>query len=1300
LFSLSFMLMGWASLPAFAQAQTGQTYWLGRLDGTEYVFDTPLPPDFAAKILAADANKWVIDKTPREFPSQNVNGTEYSFVKTPITYDKPMFDQGQVALVRKPGKSEMLWLDGHLNSTVGEPLARQLPAPKAGEWTTHDLVILISPNAETRVSIFGGQERYWLGRPDGTDYVFDTPLPPDFAAAIIAADAKQFVIDKTPREFPPQNVDGTAYSFVKTQIAYDKPQFDRGELGLVGVDGWRGADWIDAHLNSAVGEPLARQLSVPKAGEWKTHDMLILISPNAKTPALRVPIPEMALAKLRMNELGQQTQAGLYYPTVKAPADLDAFRAQMLAYGNAGRRDPDFRKYNGAKTATDLSGDTVQTMKGTEKVFKHNQTPPYFNDHVLNNELNQMAQFQAEYTALNRITDITMHDGPTSYTDPKTGKSGTMYGLGDRAKFFGVSAMTVEGGAGQHELGSAPHVWMAGDTHFRPWFNVSGCQDQVGYGAAQDKDGKWYFIVVATADTDPDCVNVPVQPTTEATAQATPAATAEATAGATPEATPEATTEPTADATPEPTVAATAQPTAAPALADRFPLRPGQTVERDRKIPSESGDHYLLFQPDGNVVVYTADDKYAWGLESVTDKFAQAQSVKMEPDGNFVVRDVDDKHIWSALTANPDASAYLTLTPAGVLRLVSGATGATLWASDGDLSPVAPTVEPTAEATAEPTPEATAEPAAAATAEATGEATAETAPQATAEAPATVTDADGNVYPTVRVGDQLWMAENLRTTTCSDGAAIPLVSDQDVWVTQTAAAYTWGRDVAGAAQAEAEYGALYNAYAAALPCNVCPSGWRVPSQADFQTLLDGQGADAHLKLSDPASWGPDSQATNASGWSARPAGGAGGDTPGSYDFGQYAYFWSATPNTGDTNFLMVIHGADAGANGIAGLRYGFSIRCVQDLPPAQTAAPALQATLVITGHAQGGKALWAPWSPDGSKLVAASVDNSVQVWDATTGASLATLTGHTAHVRKAAWSPDGSKLAAASDDGTVRVWDAATGASLATLTGHTSVDDVAWSPDGSKLASASALADGIILVWDVATGTSLATLTGHTHYLQSMAWSPDGSKLASASSDQTVRVWDATTGASLVTITNNNSLGTSVAWSPDGSKLAAGFGNDGDIGVWDATTGASLATLTGHTDHVGDVAWSACSAFGVVTCALASASDDGTVRVWDATTGASLTTFTGHTGGAGKVAWSPDGSKLASTSARSGGDETVRIWDVATGASLAALTGHTGAPAEVAWSPDGSKLVSEGDGTLRVWAEVTPPAGTPADTSD
>jgi hypothetical protein len=355
LFLSTLLPMSWAAMPTSAQAQAQQTYWLGRLDGTEYVFDTRLPADVADAIKAANPSKFVVDNAPQAFPSLTADGIEYSFVKIRLSWDNTMFDRGQISLVGVDGMLGAEWFTRDKDSAAGKALAEQLKsqatATKPGSaWYTADLLLLISPNAETptaRLSIFGQKERYWLGRPDGTEYVFDTPLPPDFAAKVIAADAKQFVIDKTPREFPPQNVDGTAYSFVKTQIAYDKPQFDKGELGLIGVDGTRGADWIDAHLNSAVGEPLAKQLSAPKAGEWKSDDMVILISSNAETPALRMPIPATTLAKIKMKELGQQTQAGRYYPTVKAPADLDGFRAQMLAYGNAGRSDPDFRKVNG-----------------------------------------------------------------------------------------------------------------------------------------------------------------------------------------------------------------------------------------------------------------------------------------------------------------------------------------------------------------------------------------------------------------------------------------------------------------------------------------------------------------------------------------------------------------------------------------------------------------------------------------------------------------------------------------------------------------------------------------------------------------------------------------------------------------------------------------------------------------------------------------------------------------------------------------------------------------------------------------
>ncbi len=119
-------------------------------------------------------------------------------------------------------------------------------------------------------------------------------------------------------------------------------------------------------------------------GTWKRVTLFVLIAPDAAAPTVRVPIPELTLAKESMYKLGQKTVAGHYYPAVKVPADLDAFREAMLDYGNAGRRDPDFRKKNGSKTATDLTLDTVVTLgPKPEKVFRQNDTPPFFPDHLL-----------------------------------------------------------------------------------------------------------------------------------------------------------------------------------------------------------------------------------------------------------------------------------------------------------------------------------------------------------------------------------------------------------------------------------------------------------------------------------------------------------------------------------------------------------------------------------------------------------------------------------------------------------------------------------------------------------------------------------------------------------------------------------------------------------------------------------------------------------------------------------------------------------------------------------------------------
>lgn len=359
------------------------------------------------------------------------------------------------------------------------------------------------------------------------------------------------------------------------------------------------------------------------------------------------------------------------------------------------------------------------------------------------------------------------------------------------------------------------------------------------------------------------------------------------------------------------------------------------------------------------------------------------------------------------------------------------------------------------------------------------------------------------------------------------------------------------------------------------------------------------------------------------------------------------------------------------------------------------------------------------FTADGTRLLSASLDQTIVVRDGYTGAPQChPMQGHDDRVlRGITVTADGVWSAGA--DATVRLWDfrnicaaAAPGMWTAAfdldhhtvftsgkedsihawnldtgarqdpfpLGAHEDISAVAVSPDGTRLATTGG---GALRLWDVRTRREVVPplLTGAD--VNSVAFTPDGRRLV-AGGHHVLTIWDVRTGRLLRDVPGNELRILAVAISPDGNRIATAVADD-TIRLWNtADLDQPGEPLKGHGEFIFTVRFSPDGK------TLASGSLDQTVRLWDVDTHEQVGELHGHTDAVMSLAFSPDGKTLAS----GGNDASVRLWDLAAGRQIGSpMSANSNFVAALQFSDDGSVVwAADADGTVRTWPAVADPA--------
>ncbi|HVG58829.1 MAG TPA: serine/threonine-protein kinase [Hyalangium sp.] len=322
-------------------------------------------------------------------------------------------------------------------------------------------------------------------------------------------------------------------------------------------------------------------------------------------------------------------------------------------------------------------------------------------------------------------------------------------------------------------------------------------------------------------------------------------------------------------------------------------------------------------------------------------------------------------------------------------------------------------------------------------------------------------------------------------------------------------------------------------------------------------------------------------------------------------------------------------------------------------------------------------------SPDGKHVLSAGAWDGLLHLSPLESGSSETVQAHPGRLVAASALPDGSRLVTAGEDGTVNLWDAQA-RPLQRLKGPSQrIKVLAISADGARVAAGEA--SGMIWLWDASSGQG-RVLGQHATSVYALAFAPDGRHLIAGSNDGEVRFWELSSGQSRVVYRHREAV-TALAFSPDGRTLASG---SMDHSVWlqrlDPSSGLPMEGNPGRRLDLGGLGVLQLR-FSLDGQQLFTASmGDFAVRRWAVETGTPLKGFTGHTNDVLQMNLSPDGQRLATASV----DGTIRVWDLRSGESRA-LSADDVAVLHVAFSRDGRYVLSAGqDGTVRLWRDDLP----------